>query len=165
MDLDDRQAPTGASARNAARPRIRLLAVALAVSWASMLFHNQWELPLTPLDLENTGPLAVDIALFVVCWWRPWSRVVWTAILAWGLLNMLVGGVVTVLPLPVLPFVPEQTFDHYAVHAAYALGQLPLVLVAGGALRQLRHRAQRMQHGRRPRWSSECLTPGQAGSR
>ena len=76
-----------------------------------MVFHNQWELPLTPLDLENMGPLAVDIALLVVCWRRPRSRVVWTVILAWGLLNMVVGGLLTVLPLPVLPFAPEQTVE------------------------------------------------------
>ena len=117
MDQSSPSSTTGATSPTADRRRIGLLALALAVSWASMLFHNQWELPLTPLDLENTGPLAVDIALLVACWWRPWSRVVWTVILAWGLLNMVVGGLVTVLPLPVLPFVPEQTVDHYAVHA------------------------------------------------
>ena len=138
MWTDHRRAPTDVTAPSD-RPRAGRLALALAVSWASMLLHNQWELPLTPLAPENTGPLAVDIALLVVCWRRPRSRVVWTAILAWGLVNMLVGGLLTVLPLPVLPFVPEQTFDHYAVHVVYALGQLPLVLVAGGALRQLRH--------------------------
>lgn len=119
-----------------------MLTLALAASWASMVFHNQWELPLTPLDFENTGPLAVDIALLVVCWAWPWSRGAWTLILAWGLLNMVVGGLVTVLPLPVLPFAPEQTVDHYLVHLVYAGGQLPLVLVAVGALRQLRTQKQ-----------------------
>lgn len=118
------------------RRRIRMLALALAVSWAAMLFHNQWELPLTPLDLENTGPLLVDIALFLACVRWPSSRLAWGAVLTWGLLNMVVGGILTVLPLPVLPFIPEQTIDHYAVHAVYALGQLPLVLVASAALRR-----------------------------
>src|SRR6187551_3102500 len=76
------------------------------------------------------------------CWSRacgPRSRVLWAVILAWGLINMVVGGIVTVLPLPVLPFVPEQTVEHYVVHAVYAIGQLPLVLVAAGALRGLRY--------------------------
>ena len=144
MWTDHRQASTDVNAPTTDRRRVGLLALALAVSWASMLFHNQWELPLTPLDLENTGPLAVDIALLLACWWRPWSRLVWTAILAWGLINMVVGGLLTVLPLPVLPFVPEQTVDHYAVHVVYAIGQLPLVLVAGGALRRRRRQTQRI---------------------
>lgn len=140
---DNRQASkTDATRPRTDRRRMGLLAVAFAVSWGSMLFHNQWELPLSPLSIENTGPLAVDVALFVVCWMLPRSRVVWTVILGWGLLNMVVGGIGTVLPLPVLPFVPEQTLDHYAVHAVYTLGQLPLVLVAGAALRQLRHQKQ-----------------------
>ena len=129
----DAAAPTGGGRM------LGLLALALAVSWGSMLFHNQSELPLTPLDLENTGPLAVDIVLFVACWRWPWSRVVWMSILVWALINLVIGGIVTVLPLPVLPFVPEQTVEHYAVHAVYAIGQLPLVLVAAGALRGLRH--------------------------
>jgi hypothetical protein len=153
MRTNHRQAPpTGAPLQNTDGRRIGLLTLALAVSWASMLFHNQWELPLTPLDLENTGPLAVDIALLIACWWRPGSRVLWTLILAWGVLNLVVGGLLTVLPLPVLPFAPEQTVSHYAVHLVYAIGQLPLVLVAGRALHQLRRENRRIetnggQHG------------------
>jgi hypothetical protein len=123
------------------RGRVGLLALALAVSWVSVVFHNR-ELPLTLLDVENTGPLAFDVALLVVCWWWPSSRVVWTAILVWGVVNMVIGGILTVLPLPVLPFSPAQTVEHYAVHAVYAIGQLPLVLVAGRALRQLRQKKQ-----------------------
>ena len=143
MRTDHRQSSTVAEPKVDGRS-VGLLALAFAVSWASMLFHNQMELPLTPLDIENTGPLAVDIALFVACWWWPRSRVVWTAILAWGLLNMVVGGVLTVLPLPVLPFAPEQTVGHYAVHLVYAVGQLPLVLVAASSLRRLRRHQQRI---------------------
>jgi hypothetical protein len=140
-----RASPTGAPSRNTGGRRMGLLALALAASWASMLFHNQWELPLTPLDVENTGPLAVDIVLLVACLWRPTSRVVWTLILAWGLLNLVVGGLLTVLPLPVLPFAPEQTVSHYAVHLVYAIGQLPLVLLAGAALHQLRRGNRRIE--------------------
>lgn len=135
--INHRADPNTAVAPNAGRRRLGLLALAFAVSWGSMLFHNQLELPLTPLDLENTGPLAVDVILFVACWRWPWSRVVWVSILVWALLNLVVGGIVTVLPLTVLPFAPEQTVEHYAVHAVYAIGQLPLVLVASGALRSL----------------------------
>ena len=127
----------GTAPAGAQRRRLTLLALAFAVSWGSMLFHNLWELPLGPIALENTGPLAVDILLFLACWRWPLSRVVWALVLGWALLNMVVGGVLTVLPLPVLPFTPEQTFDHYAVHALYTLGQVPLVMVATAALRRL----------------------------
>ncbi len=44
----------------------------------------------------------------------------------WTGLN-LVGGALTVLPLPLLPFVPEQTVEHYAAHAIYAIAQVPLL--------------------------------------
>ncbi|WP_341994975.1 hypothetical protein MRBLWH7_002520 [Microbacterium sp. LWH7-1.2] len=103
-----------------------------------MLLHNQWELPLTPVSIENTGPLAFDLALLLACWRWPSSRLAWSVVLGWGLVNMLVGGIITVLPLPVLPFVPEQTIDHYLVHVVYTAGQLPLILVAVAALRELR---------------------------
>lgn len=150
MGIDSHRASsTGVTSPITSSRRVGLLALAIAASWASMLFHNQWELTLTPLDLENTGPLAADIALLAACWWRPWSRFVWTAVLAWGLLNMVAGGIVTVLPLPVLPFAPEQTVNHYAVHAIYTLGQLPLVLLAEGVLRQLRYLKGAPRHGGR----------------
>jgi hypothetical protein len=49
------------------------------------------------------------------------------AILGWALLNLVIGGVVSVLPLPILLFEPEQTLDHYLAHVYYTAGQLPLV--------------------------------------
>ena len=38
-------------------PPVLTMAVALAASWASMLAHNMYELPLAPIDVENSGPL------------------------------------------------------------------------------------------------------------
>ncbi|HEY8735732.1 MAG TPA: hypothetical protein VIO62_01670 [Candidatus Dormibacteraeota bacterium] len=43
---------------------------------------------------------------------------------------MRAGGVVSVLPLPVLPFIPAQTLSHYTAHAVYAGSQLPLIALA-----------------------------------
>ena len=143
MGIDRETAETAQAGRTDHRRRLALLALAMGVSWASMLFHNLSELPLTPLDLENTGPLAVDIVLFLACWRWPVSRVAWAFVLGWALLNMVVGGILTVLPLPVLPFVPEQTVDHYAVHLVYTLGQVPLVLLAFSMLRRLRQQKPR----------------------
>ena len=39
------------------------------------------------------------------------------------------------LPLPILPFSPEQSLTHYAAHVVYAVGQVPLVVVSYRALR------------------------------
>ena len=41
------------------------MAVALAISWGSMLAHNLYELPLGPLDPESYGPLVVAAGLGV----------------------------------------------------------------------------------------------------
>jgi hypothetical protein len=50
-------------------------------------------------------------------------------------LNLVIGGIVSVLPLPILPFVPEQSLTHYGAHVVYTLGQVPLVVVAWRAIR------------------------------
>jgi hypothetical protein len=42
--------------------------------------------------------------------------------------QMLIGGGLSVLPLPILPFSPEQSYAHHLSHAAYAAAQLPLVV-------------------------------------
>ena len=46
----------------------------------------------------------------------------------------MIGGIVTVLPLPILPFVPEQSITHYGAHVVYTIGQVPLVVLAYRAL-------------------------------
>jgi len=122
--------------RSAMEPTPGRMAMAFVASWVAMLAHNQFELPLSPVDIENSGPLLVDIALLAAYWRRPTSRVVQVAILGWALLNLVIGGLVTVLPLPVLPFVPEQSLSHYLAHVVYAAGQVPLVLLSIAALRQ-----------------------------
>lgn len=118
------------------RPVSRVaMSAALALSAGSMLVHNLYELPLTPIDIENSGPIAFAalIAIAYVMW--PDSRVVAAAALLWGVLNLAIGGVVSVLPLAILPFVPEQSIAHYSVHVVYAVGQVPLVVFGYRALR------------------------------
>jgi hypothetical protein len=111
------------------------MAGALALSAASMLAHNLYELPLGPLDLENAGPIAFAGLLALAYAARPDSRFVAAAALGWGLLNFVIGGMVTVLPLPILPFVPEQSLTHYGAHLVYSVGQVPLVVLGARALR------------------------------
>jgi hypothetical protein len=111
------------------------MAAALALSALSMLAHNLFELPLSPTDLENSGPILFALILAVAYALRPDSKLVAVAALAWGVLNLVIGGIVTVLPLSILPFVPEQSVTHYGAHVVYAVGQLPLVILGYRALR------------------------------
>lgn len=138
MSTMDRRADSaeGLTLSATSPPSAVRVGLALAVSWVTMLAHNLYELPLAVGDLENSGPLVVALVLFVAYWRRGGSRAVQWALLGWALLNLAIGGVVTVLPLAVLPFDPEQSLSHYLAHVVYAVGQVPLVLVAVGALRR-----------------------------
>jgi len=49
-------------------------------------------------------------------------------LLGWGWLQAVGGGLLSVLPLPLWPFQPEQTPAHYALHAIYATLQAPLLI-------------------------------------
>ncbi len=100
-----------------------------------MLAHDLYELPLSPVHLENSGPLAVAAGLTIAYAAWPTSRLVALAIVAWAALNLVVGGVLTVLPLPGLPFAPELSVTHYVAHLVYGLGQVPLLVVGRRALR------------------------------
>ncbi|MCQ2000373.1 hypothetical protein [Arthrobacter zhaoxinii] len=109
---------------------------ALAVlSWLGLLVHNLADLPgQTLLSPESFLPLVLLLALLVL-WFTP--RRLWAAwgMLVWGVLN-LIGAVFSVLPLPVLPFDPEQSARHYAFHALYGVTQLPLLIATTVWLRQ-----------------------------
>ena len=108
-------------------PAVARVVAAVALAWLGLLVHNQLSLPLAPLSTENLGPFVVYAALGV---WYVRSRgsgKARAALAGWTLLNLVVGGVLTVLPLPFLPFVPEQTIAHYAAHVIYSVAQLPLL--------------------------------------
>ena len=128
------------------RPVSRVaMAVALTVSAGSMLAHNLYELPLSPIDLENSGPILFAALLGMLYALRPDSKAVAAAALGWGVLNLVIGGIVSVLPLSILPFVPEQSAMHYGAHVVYTLGQVPLVVVSYRALRSAA--PSQAQHG------------------
>jgi hypothetical protein len=106
------------------------LAVAAAFAWLGMFIHNQADLPgLTVTSAENLAPAVVWLLLVLLCWLRPRER--WPLILlgGWGLLN-LGGAIITVLPISLLPFEPDQSVRHYAFHVLYAGFQLPLLVLA-----------------------------------
>lgn len=117
------------------RPVSRVaMAAALTLSALSMLAHNVYELPLSPIDLENSGPIAFAALLAgAYAMWAD-SKVVAAAAFGWGVLNLVIGGIISVLPLSILPFVPEQSITHYGAHVLYAVGQIPLVVLGYRAL-------------------------------
>lgn len=102
---------------------------AAAISWLGFLVHNVADLPgQTLLSPETLWPTLVTGALLVVL--RVGARRVAAVGLAvWAGLN-LVGGALTVLPLPFLPFVPEQSLRHYSFHVVYAVTQVPLLVAS-----------------------------------
>ena len=137
MSTTDRRAQirVGLGSGATQAPSAVAVGLASALSWGTMLAHNLDELPLAIGDLENSGPLAIALVLGVDDWRRGGSRVVQWALLGWALLSLVIGGVVTVLPLAILPFTPEQSLSHYLAHVVYTLGQVPLTLLAIAALR------------------------------
>lgn len=110
------------------------LVVASGVSWLGLWTHELHRVPAL-LGFTPDGDLfMLVIAGALACWWAvSRSRSSAAALLAYAAIN-LVGGGLTVLPLAWLPFRPEQTVDHYAVHAVYALCQLPLLYASASAL-------------------------------
>lgn len=112
------------------------LAFFMILSWLGMFVHNMLELPLTLLSPENSLPGLLSITFFLGWWLLPYRRLLSFTILIWALLHLLVGGVISVLPLPVWPFVPEQSVTHYLSHLIYSLSQLPLIALMLTQLRR-----------------------------
>jgi hypothetical protein len=109
-----------------------------ALSWLGMIIHNAEELPdLTLGNLEELGPTLVSIVLVALFLLRP-DRTSTALLFGWTLLHLVGGGILSVLPLPFLPFTPAQTPSHYAAHVVYSLAQLPLLAYLWPRLRQSR---------------------------
>lgn len=111
----------------AERPVIQV-AIFVLVSWLGEYIHNRVDLPqLTILSPENSL-VALTAALLFVMWWHfPNQCLPTLLLLGWGLLHLIIGGIITILPLPFLPFYPAQTPLHYLMHALYSVAQLPLI--------------------------------------
>jgi hypothetical protein len=121
------------------RPGSWRLAAATALAWLGFFIHNIADLPGQSLLSPETGlPTLVYLALFL-SWWRfPSRRVALWLLFGWGVLN-LIGGGLSVIPFPFLPFYPEQSWRHYFFHMVYGAAQLPLIAVTGAWLRLRDH--------------------------
>ena len=89
------------------------------------------------LSPENSLPALVAVLLFAGWWLLPTRRLAAALLLVWGLLHLVGGAIVTVIPFSFLPFVPEQDFIHYFAHFLYGLAQLPLIGVMIQQMRRL----------------------------
>jgi hypothetical protein len=120
------------------RPGSGRVAASTVLAWLGFSIHNIADLPGQSLFSPETGlPTLVYLVLFLG-WWRfPSRRVTLWLLVGWGLLN-LIGGGLSVIPLPFLPFYPEQSVRHYVFHVLYGAAQLPLIVLLWGWLRQRR---------------------------
>lgn len=122
-------------------PSVRAMTGAIAASWLGEVAHNAMSLPAAVLlGPETLGPGAVSVLLVVAYARGPRRRIVQAALLGWAMLNLVVGGVLSVVLIGLFPFVPDQGVRHYAAHVIYALAQLPLVWCSVRALRAGRER-------------------------
>ncbi|HEY3060341.1 MAG TPA: hypothetical protein VGL99_15380 [Chloroflexota bacterium] len=97
------------------------VAIGLSIGWAGLWCHEWFRVPAV-FGLTNDGSLPFLVVVAVLIAWR--HRPIGLAI-GFGIVH-LVGAIATVLPLPLLPFSPEQTLTHYLAHAIYAMAQVPL---------------------------------------
>jgi hypothetical protein len=108
-----------------------MVMLATAVAWLGFVLHNVADLAgQTLLSSETLYPTLIYAACLVLLRWTAWP------LLIWALLNLVGGGIISVLPLPFLPFDPEQTFRHYSFHLIYALSQAPLVWLTFQSVRR-----------------------------
>jgi hypothetical protein len=120
-----RPAPAPAAARS-----LVWVGLFALLSWLGEYVHNLQELPqLTLLSPENSLPALITMVLVGVWWLAPLRRAGSLLLWLWAALHLVVGAVLTVLPLSVLPFDPPQTLEHYLVHLVYGLAQIPLLVV------------------------------------
>ena len=110
-------------------PRASSVVGATVIAWFGLVVHNVADLPdQTLLSPETFWPTVVTLALLLAYAKLP-VRVAGAGLFGWALLN-LAGGALSVVPLPVLPFHPDQTVRHYSFHLLYAAAQIPLLAIS-----------------------------------
>ena len=118
--------PAGPSITGSSRLMLPALVLAAIGGW----FHNMREFPGTTVLASAMVVILLPTVVLGV-WWmaRPGPAARW-AIIVWVLLNLLLGAALSVLPLPIWPWAPEQSAAHYTSHLVYGLIQIPLLIVA-----------------------------------
>jgi hypothetical protein len=122
-------------------PSAAAVVLASFIAAAGMLAHDVLEFgPAFLLRPETVIPLAIFGLFALLFWATPPNVIVNGLLLTWAMLNLVGGGILSVLPLGLFPFQPEQSLGHYVIHVIYAVAQLPLVVVATRALSRRGHR-------------------------
>lgn len=111
--------------------KIIVLAWLTFVSWLGAYIHTTLELKLAIWRPENSGPALIGLLLFLAWWQQPSQRRLWAGLLlGWTATgHLFLGAILSVLPVPIWPFVPEQSLGHYVSHLIYWVAQLPLIWV------------------------------------
>jgi hypothetical protein len=99
------------------------------ISWLGMIVHNWVELPrMSLLRPEYLIPTGIYIILLSGWYFQPVYRRLWTGLfILWAAIQLVVGAGLSVLPLSIWPFYPEQSLRHYSAHVFYGLTQVPLL--------------------------------------
>lgn len=115
-----------------------LLAALTLLSWIGLYIHTTIELQLPIWRPENSVPALVGLLLFLGWRRQPDRRRLWAGLLlGWTVIaHLLLGAILSIVPLPLWPFVPEQTAVHYFAHVIYGVAQLPLIWVLWQEVKQ-----------------------------
>lgn len=109
------------------------MVAAVALSAFGMAFHTVREFGYLGLLSLGTGMIpvvGVQFFLLVVWWLSPGARSgVGRALAVTGMFQLVGGAIISVLPLPFLPFEPEQSVGHYLSHLILGIAQIPLIVV------------------------------------
>jgi hypothetical protein len=113
-----------------------------AIAAGGMLAHNVLEFgPAFLIDPQTLIPLGIFAVLAILAARAAAGPATWLALLAWGTLNLVGGGILSVLPIGLFPFQPEKTIGHYSAHVLYALAQVPVLVVAWSGSQAARARS------------------------
>lgn len=109
------------------------MAASVLLSVLGMAYHTVHEFGVRALGDPASGmlPVALVQLALLAAWWRypHRSRGLGVALAAIGILQLVGGAILSVLPLPFLPFAPEQTAGHYLSHLVLGLSQIPLIVL------------------------------------
>ena len=112
------------------------VAALVFLSWLGAYIHTTIELELPVWRWENSFPALIGLVLFLGWWKQSNRRRLW----AWLLLgwtfgaHLLIGAILSVLPIPLWPFYPAQAIGHYVSHVIYGVAQLPLIWLRGNEI-------------------------------
>ena len=122
---------------NSMQSKTTLIGALTFLSWLGAYIHTTLELQLPVWRPENSVPALIGLLLFLGWWRQSHRRRLWIwLLLGWTVVgHLLLGALFSVLPLPLWPFVPEQSAAHYVSHVIYGVAQLPLIWVLWQELR------------------------------